>query len=1176
MKLSRLIHADSLFGSFTHALDRQRTADTPLPLIVNGLSGGGQEAFCCEATLHCRREGGVPSLFLAPDDTAAEALTQRLTQSGVRCLHFPCRALIFYEYSASHDTERERLFALHALARGEVDAIVATPAAAVGFLPSPARFAEWATEVKPGQEVSPDLLCRRLSDMGYVRTDAVEAPGQFARRGFILDLWCRESESPLRLEFFGDEIDRLTSFDPMTQRSLDPVSSFTLLPAHEVVPDEQAKKRLLAAMDRASGRADSQGQDELSSLCSQLRAGISLACRDRYLSLIYPERATLLDYLPHGAPVYLLGTNETAASLKGALEAQQEAAAPLVSRGLLDARDAKWGLDAAEYQAALAARPTVHINAFTGGTFGREGGVFGFRMRRLPAYGGAPKAFVDDLAVLLKEQYTLFAVCDTASAAASTLSYLSDLGIPCAAAKEDLTHENAHAGVVYVTEGALSSGFDLIGARVAVLSLSQQEASAVRRPLRRTKKPKYTPGQTILSYAELSPGDHVVHEKYGIGLFEGLESITQNGVTRDYITIRYAGTDKLFVPADQLSAVTRYIGGGEGTSVKLSRMGGAAWEKAKSRAKGAAREMAQELLTLYAERARKPGFSFPSAGEMEEEFASGFEYELTPCQEGAVLDILADMEKSTPMDRLLCGDVGFGKTEVALRAAFRAIANGYQVALLVPTTILAMQHYQTALARLRGFAVQVDVLSRFRTQKEQRASLRRLERGETDLIVGTHALLGDRVKFKRLGLLIIDEEQRFGVAQKEKIKALGSNIDVLTLTATPIPRTLNMAMSGIRDMSVLGEAPGERRPVSTYVLEYNRDIVNTAIRRELARMGQVLYLYNRTEEIDLVAGRLQADFPAARVAYAHGQMEREQIEDTWQALVQGEIDILVCTTIVESGVDLPNANTLIVEGADRMGLSQMHQLRGRTGRSSRQAYAYFTYRQGKALSDIARRRLSAIREYAEFGAGFRVALRDLEIRGAGDLLGASQHGHIESVGYDLYIRLLESAVLEEKGEVPPAPFSSTVDLRLDANIPAYYISSPAQRIEVYQKIVCIAREADREDVLDELIDRFGTPPKPVRRLLHIALTRATAERCRISLVERVNGQLRLYPTVTDLALWAEVYTAYPTLRTLSARTPYLSLPLREGEDAAEVAARLLLAYEAAQEKLTKETPHDTV
>lgn len=1167
MRLTQWIFADPETGAVLDCIREQQRAATPLPVLINGLSGGAADAFLAEASLSLTTQTHAPVLLLVEEEKDVAPLVSRLTDVGLRAYAFPARDLVFHAYSASHDAERERLFVLHACLTGGVDAIVATPAAAVGLLPPPDLLAENALSLSVGLELSPDALVARLAALGYAPCDPVEAAGQFARRGGILDLWGRAAEAPIRLEFFGDEIDRMCAFDPVSQRVTEGLDAFVLLPAHEVLLSGEAKARVERELSRllssAKKREDADAAEELSAELATLADGRDLLSRDRFLPWIYPEKSTLFSYLLPKTPVFILGTNEIEESLRRHRDRRASQVETLVHAGLIPASGAAYDIDDRAYDACLAAAVPVHLNAFTGGSFRREGGLFGFRARRLPTYADAPAALADDLRGFLSQSYRTLVVTDTAAEATSLISYLSELSLQVVPAPDALTPANAVPGVVYVACGSLSSGYELPSPRVAVLSTGRANGADAKRRLIAGGKKRFAPGRTILSYAELSEGDLVVHERYGIGRFLGLTQLVQDGARRDFVSIAYAGTDKLLLPADRLESVTKYIGGAEGAHVPLSRMGGTAWSRTKARAKAAAKDMAEELVALYAARARRPGISFPPEASMETEFYGNFAFTLTDCQEAAVRDILADMEKPTPMDRLLCGDVGFGKTEVALRAAFRAIANGYQVAILVPTTILALQHYETALARFRGFAVRIDMLSRFRTAKQQGVIRRRLARGETDLIVGTHSLLADGITFKRLGLLIIDEEQRFGVSQKEKLKRLAENVDVLTLTATPIPRTLHMAVSGIRDLSVLDEAPGDRRPVETYVMEYRDEPIRSAVSRELSRGGQVLYLYNRTEHIDLVAGRLLEAFPSARIAYAHGQMEKEQIEDIWQQLVRGEIDVLVCTTIIETGVDLPNANTLIIEDADRLGLAQLHQIRGRIGRSSRQAYAYLTYRRGRALSEESRKRLEALREYTEFGAGFRIALRDMEIRGAGDLLGASQHGHIESVGYDLYVRLLEEAVLNEQGQALPAPFEAKVELKIDAYLPETYIAASRHRMEFYKKISLIASEADRLDVLDELCDRFGEPPRPAVDLTYIALTHALAVHCRVLTVTRDARNLLLRPQDPTPELLAELFHRFDGFRPPRTSSAFLTLPLTGQKELARTAASMMTAYAAA-------------
>ena len=630
-----------------------------------------------------------------------------------------------------------------------------------------------------------------------------------------------------------------------------------------------------------------------------------------------------------------------------------------------------------------------------------------------------------------------------------------------------------------------------------------------------------------MSYADLNIGDFVVHENHGIGQYLGMQSLTLEGVRRDFVKIKYHGTDMLYLPCDQLDSIAKYIGAGaDDGSVKLSKMGGTEWVKAKAKAKKAATDMAKELIQLYAQRLRQKGHAFDPDDDFQRQFEDEFEYEETEGQLLATEDIKRDMESEHPMDRLLCGDVGFGKTEVALRAAFKAVNGSKQVAVLVPTTILAMQHYQTISSRMRGFPIKVDMLSRFRTAKQQEETIRKLRRGEIDIIVGTHRMLSKDIVFRDLGLVIVDEEQRFGVAQKEKLKQLSKNVDVLTLTATPIPRTLNMAMSGIRDMSVLEEAPGDRMPVQSYVLEYDDTIIAEAINKELRRGGQVFYLYNRVDNINNVASRVAAMAPDAKIAVAHGQMDKDQMSEIWEQMVTGDIDILVSTTIIETGIDIPNANTLIIEHSDKMGLSQLHQIRGRIGRSNRRAYAYFTYSKGKVLSEISEKRLSAVRDYTEFGSGFKIALRDLEIRGAGNLLGSEQHGNIESVGYDLYVKILNQAILEEKGELIPEKPECTIDIKVNAFIPENYITSSAQRIEAYKKIASIENEDDYWDIVDELLDRYGEMPVQVENLCRVAYIRALGRTAGLGKIIMSGTSMLFYSEPIDIRTWTVLAGEY--------------------------------------------------
>ena len=1171
-RLSRLITYDKEFGASISTLEGQFRAEIPLPTVINGLTGGALTAYLAEAVLSLRKVTPAPALVLTDSDTERDKTVRELTALGVKAVAFCARDLVFHNISASHDRERERISVLGSVLSGECDCVVSTPSAASVFTLPTSLFKNSYIKLRVGDTLSPLELSEKLDALGFVKVALVENSGQYAKRGGIVDFFGGDGKGAVRVEFFGDEIDRIVNFDIITQRAKESISEAEISPAVEVALSSAARERVLKEARRLLDETrEENAKISLRRDIAALEGEGNLLCRDKYIGLIYPERQTLFSYISDRgrAPVFIIGSAECEKELDTFLKSLGERKGALISHGLVGKSYSNYALSKEEYKSALAASVICHLNTFAG-IKGAErlAGLFGFRCRRCVAYGKNISMFTEDIRIFKSQSYRIVIQCETRAGVKSVLSILEDNGYTAGIADdENFDFSAMKEGQIVLTVGGLE-GFDLIMGRCALISMAEDEGSRVMANRRRQRILKKAGGaQRIMSHADLSVGDYIVHANYGIGLFEGIKSVRVDGVLRDYITIRYAGTDKLFVPCDRLEMIGKYIGDrASDGSVKLSRMGGADWNKTKAKAKSSARDIAKKLISLYAERQRSEGFAFDADSEMEDEFAEGFPFSETYSQIQAIEEIKADMMRPVPMNRLLCGDVGFGKTEVALRAAFKAVMSGKQVAFLVPTTILALQHYQTALSRMRGYPVTVEMLSRFRTPKEQREILEGCKRGSVDILIGTHKMLSKKLEFRDLGLLIIDEEQRFGVAQKEKIKEMRANIDVLTLSATPIPRTLNMAMNGIADMSVLDEAPEDRRPPQTYVLEHDEAVIYDAINRELSRGGQVLYLYNNTETIDFTARKIMTDIPSARVAYAHGQMDKDDLEDIWGALVRGDIDILVCTTIIETGVDLPNANTLIIENADRMGLSQLHQIRGRVGRSNRQAYAYFTYRPGKALSEVATKRLSAIREYAEFGAGFKVALRDLEIRGAGNLLGSEQHGYIDSVGYDLYVKLLSEAVAEEKGEAKPKPFEAHIDIKTDAHIPEYYISSSAVRMEIYKKISLISTPEDKDDIYDELADRFGDLPKTVTRLLDISLSRAIAERVEISRVEKRNNLLLFHMQKCDLAVWSEVLEKHKgRLFGGSSEAPII-YRLAHKDDAAEACRRILVDYYNALEE----------
>ena len=1144
---------------FLDLLTREAAAERPLPAAVSGLP---QEVLTLLLSAACARLAphGTPQLLLVADTAAATRLEAGLRAAGLRAAAYLPREYMLYHVTASHEADRARLSVLSALLDGRLDAVVTTPAAALGLTVPRARLRACTLTLHVGDVLSPDGLCDVLASCGYRTVTAVEGAGQFARRGGIVDFSAEGDTPPVRVEFFGDEIDRLGYFDPLTQRITEPCEEAALFPAREVIPDRAARERIRADLKARLGQASGETYTTLTTELAALDGDGELPFADKYIGAIYPEGECLLSYFEGDhTPLYLIDHADIETARKKAYEEDADAAREMIAAGTLPA-----GYTSLAPEATLRAFTTRAFLLYCS-TFGspppntRLSGLFGFSCRTTVSYADKPHLLSSDLSDYTANGYRVILLCRSQSEAHDRTRDLAEAGYRTRLYEEGgALPEPREVLVAYDGEG---EGFELSAARLAVLSLSDNGQGPRRKSRHRYVGKRQGAGDRILSYAELHEGDYVVHSVHGIGKFLGIETLTVDGTVSDYITLQYAGQEKLFLRADKLDAVARYIGArAEDGSVRLSKIGGTAFANAKARAKSAARDMAKELIALYAARERLPGFAFPPEGAMEAEFAAGFEYEETEPQRVAIAEIAADMSRPVPMDRLLCGDVGFGKTEVALRAAFRAVCAGKQVAILVPTTILALQHYNTMISRMRGYPVNIEVLSRFKKPNEAAAIRRRLARGEIDIIVGTHSLLGKGVSFRDLGLLIVDEEQRFGVGQKERIKQMADGVDVLTLTATPIPRTLNMAMNGIRDMSVLDEAPSDRFPVITYVMEHSDVMITDAVRRELARGGQVLYLYNRVDSIYTVASRLQEALPDARLAVAHGQMEREELESIWQALVLGELDILVATTIIETGIDLPNANTLIIEDADRLGLAQLHQLRGRVGRSHRQAYTYCTYRAGKLLSEVAVKRLEAIREYCEFGAGFRVALRDLEIRGAGNLLGAEQHGHIDSVGYDMYVRLLSEAVLEERGLTPERPPEAVLDLAVDAYIPETYIAAAAHRIDMYKKLTLILTDEDKRDVLDEFCDRFGDPPKPVLRLLNVALSRALATRAGMAKIEQRGSDLKFSPRTLDLAAWSEAFAALPGLRLHAGGEPFVTYRLPGGADPAATVLRVLRAY----------------
>ena len=1133
---------------------------------LTGLSEGLRDALCCAVTGDsCNFFGGdkKTAIVICPEEKTAYGVKGALSAAGLCAEVFPIRDYNFYNISAtSHEWEYERLRVLRSVIAGNVDVVVTVPEAALGIL-SPSEKMTGGGSIKLGTEIGVESLCETLLSFGYNRSDMVEGQGQFAVRGDILDVFIPDYENPVRLEFFGDEVDAMGFFDVMSQRRTKNAEQINITPIREQLPDKEALSLISERIDKliaaAKKKKNANAEERLQKEKRDLENG-TLLNLDKYLPLMYGTFNCLFDYAK--GMVFICDYPRVKDRLNSYLWQLGEDLVSLAETGEADIKDMKYCLDFESLKTRVLSRPCVATDNFSSTPDIDLSGYFDIFSKHTSMMITNPDVLSEDLLGFVKAQYKICLVTKGVMQSTDLENLLKDRGVPCVVS-ESVEYDTMQTGFVYIVPDEMCeyiTGFDCPKARFCLFS-------DVHSDLGQTRKAgvgKLTTGKSgaknrLTSYLELTVGDFVVHDTHGIGVYEGIKTLTVGGITKDYITLKYQGGDSLYVPCDQLDKISKFTGRSEG--VRVSKLGSGDWTKTKARVKKAAKDIAKELIVLYAERTRRPGYAFGEDTDWQREFEDRFEYYETDGQLEAIKEIKEDMEKPCPMDRLLCGDVGFGKTEVALRAAFKAVMDGKQVAILVPTTVLCWQHYRTILSRMHGYPIKIEMLSRY-TQSKAKKICDRLKIGDVDIIVGTHKLLAKGVEFKDLGLLIVDEEQRFGVTHKERLKEISRQVDVLTLSATPIPRTFNMALVGIRDMSVLEEAPVDRHPVQTYVLEHDMTVLCEAMKKELRRAGQVFYLHNRVDDIDSVAAKIHDMIPEASVAVAHGKMSQEQLSEAWKDVVEGKTDILVCTTIIETGVDVPNANTLIIEDADRLGLSQLHQLRGRVGRSSRRAYAYFTWKREKSLNETAVKRLTAIREFCEFGSGFKIAMRDLEIRGAGNLLGAEQSGHMESVGYDMFIKILEQAVLEEKGEKLPEVIECTVDMNVNAYIPEKYIKRPGDRIEMYKRIAAIKTTEDADDVKDELLDRYGDIPKETVSLINIALIKRRCESIGIVKLEERSGVLAIYPKEPPTKEIATQFVSkFPSRVLISmGKDPCFNIKMKAGESSAPVLEEIFKIY----------------
>jgi len=1126
------------------------------PAVLSGLS----EIHRAHAIAAIRASTMRHVVIICSAEDEASRLAQDISALTMeQAMTLNVRELTFYDAEVvSRQIEQARIATLSALNENKAPITVMSVGGALQRSISKQQLSEASLSVRKGVSYDINDLAEKLIHCGYSRSEQVEGRGQFAVRGGILDFFSPTHEEPVRCEFFGDEIDSMGLFDISTQRRIEALNEARIVPVAETLPSlysssfgsgtEGLANELQEHIVRLEKNKSTNPAllKNLASDSERLLSGRNFPAADRYMELITPM-STALDYISKDSIIIICDPVRVKERAESYLSLLAEECVNLLETGVLESGLVRFTDDWEGFLIRMDSFPVIMTDSFASSSYPLKPQTnLHLDAKRLPSYGGSLDTAASEVAHYINTDFRTVILCQDKRRAIRLREYLEERGIT--SALDSSLQDLPDFGKCVISIGELSAGMEYPGISLAVISEGQMIVQAAPRRLRKIKEKSNR--ERLQSFAELSPGDLVVHDHYGIGRFIGFDKLRVDDVYKEYVKISYAGTDILYVPATQLDMVAKYIGGGEEAApTKLSKLGGTDWTKAKARAKKAAKEMAKELIKLYAERQRVAGKAFPADTIWQTEFEDKFGYQETDDQLKCTAEIKGDMEKPVPMDRLLCGDVGYGKTEVALRAVMKCVLGGCQAAILVPTTVLAEQHFVTSVRRFAGYPINIEVLSRFRTPAQIKTALRDIKNGSVDFVIGTHRLIQKDVEFNKLGLLVVDEEQRFGVSHKEKLKAISKQVDVLTLSATPIPRTLNMALSGIRDMSSIEEPPQSRRPVQTYVLEHDPGILCDAIRREISRGGQVYYLHNRIDNIDRVAGRLSEMLPDIRFAIAHGRMDEDDLSDVMEQMTAGTIQVLVCTTIIESGIDIPNVNTLIIEDADKLGLSQLHQIRGRVGRSPRRAYAYLTFRRGKSLSEIAEKRLSAIREFAEFNSGFKIAMRDLEIRGAGSLLGSEQSGHMISVGYDMYLKLLEEAVLEEKGEVSAIKVECSADLTVSAGIPEKYVASTQQRMDIYRRIALIRSEEDCNEIITELIDRYGNPPAQVLTLTSVAMLRSEASILGIKEIAQREGRLNFKLTNFSLENISKLYTLPEytgRVKILAGTDPAVSLKLTGG------------------------------
>lgn len=1092
---------DILYQSEEYNLINAAFKSNKLPCQVHGLSES-QKAFVSYGLFE---DLGGQILILAHNEIEARKIYNDIKAFTDTCAYFPIKEMVFNVDVTSGEIKKDRLEVIKRVLDGEKIIVVTSIDAVFYGMPPGEVLKSSNLSLSTGDTVDILELSARLIDFGYERVNVIEGRGQFAQRGGIMDIFSPTSDEPVRIEFFGDEVDTIRTFDLLTQRSQNMISHAHIYPAREIIMKTEDMANIIQGITRdyetrlksytkKNKDIAAKFKERISENIEKLRNYRYFDGIDSYIPYIYRNTVSFIDYF--NDPIIILDESARISQrIKNASEEFQEVFKSMFEKGEVLPAQGEHMFETDYIMQKIRSRRYLSMNMLPRVVEDfKPLSLVNFNVMSINPLSGNIEFLLDEIRNRADKKFRILIMAGTEARAQRLSSSLKEQGFS-SEYKESI--DKMTEGRIVVTSGSISRGMEFPGVRLSIISDKE-----VYRDKREKPKPSPKKGRKIESFTDIKTGDYVVHVNHGIGIFKGIKELLIEGIKRDYLVLQYQGGDTLYVPVEQLDMVQKYIGSDE-AEPKVYKLGGSDWAKTKKKVKESLKEMAEDLVKLYALRSTLNGHAYSKDTPWQKQFEDEFPYEETRDQITAIDEIKKDMESPRPMDRLLCGDVGYGKTEVAIRAAFKAVMDGKQVAVLVPTTILAEQHYNNFLQRFADFPVTVDMISRFRNREQQKNTLRNLAAGNVDIIIGTHRILQKDLRFKDLGLLIIDEEQRFGVTHKEKIKALKKNIDVLTLTATPIPRTLHMSLSGVRDMSIIETPPEERYPVQTYVMEYNEGIVRDAIIREMSRGGQVFFVHNRVENIKDIQLALARLVPEAKIVIGHGQMEEKELEEVVLSFISGDGDILLCTTIIETGIDIPNVNTLIVYDADRMGLSQLYQLRGRVGRSNRLAYAYFTYRKDKVLSETAEKRLKAIKEFTEFGSGFKIAMRDLEIRGAGNLLGTQQHGHMAAVGYDLYTRLLEEAIREISGDEREEFIETTIEIPVNAFIPDNYIEDQVLKIEMYKKIASIENLEDKVDMEEEMTDRFGDIPKSLENLINIAYIKGLAQKLKVTSIKQI-------------------------------------------------------------------------